>query len=222
MPEFDALAGVYARTAGPGAESTLECRGHAAHCRANLGQATVALREFQEVLEVVSDAAGDASETALDLRRSIGVLLFSEGRRTEAEGVLDARHEDMCVLLGEDDEETREIAALLARLRGPEGCSRKIGLRPRSGALGGRQVGLYAGFCRPVASRRPGRRPSIQDRRCRASTTRCARSPPPPEILGLYRRLDELSGTPAGIRTRICTESSLYMGTVTAWRSLRS
>ncbi|MEV8312750.1 protein kinase [Streptomyces sp. NPDC059900] len=123
LPEFDALAAVYARTAGPADENTLECRRHAAHCRANLGQATVALREFQEVLEVVSDEAGDASETALDLRRSIGVLLFSDGRRAEAENVLDALHEDMCVVLGEDHEETREIADLLARLRGPEGPS---------------------------------------------------------------------------------------------------
>ncbi|WP_329555270.1 serine/threonine-protein kinase [Streptomyces sp. NBC_00696] len=121
LPEFDALAAVYARTSGASSESALECRRHAAHCRANLGQATAALQEFQEVLEIMSDAAGDASETALDLRRSIGLLLFSEGRRTEAEGVLDALHEDMCVLLGEDDEETREIADLLARLRGPEG-----------------------------------------------------------------------------------------------------
>ncbi|MEV6502402.1 serine/threonine-protein kinase [Streptomyces prunicolor] len=121
LPEFDTLAAIYARTSGPSSESALECRRRAAHCRANLGQATAALHEFQEVLEVVSDAAGDASETALDLRRSIGLLLFSEGRRTEAEGVLDALHEDMCVLLGEDDEETREIADLLARLRGPEG-----------------------------------------------------------------------------------------------------
>ncbi|MEW1792146.1 MULTISPECIES: hypothetical protein [Streptomyces] len=100
-------------------KNTLECRRHAARCRANLGQATVALREFQEVLEVVSDEAGGASETALDLRRSTGVLLFSEGRHTEAEGVLYALHGDMCV--GEDHEETREIADLLARLRGLEG-----------------------------------------------------------------------------------------------------
>lgn len=121
LPEFDALAAVYARTAGPAGDDALECRRHAAHCRANLGQATVALREFREVLEVASDTDGDASETALDLRRSIGVLLFSEGRRTEAEGVLDALHEDMCVLLGEDHEETQEIAGLLARLRRPEG-----------------------------------------------------------------------------------------------------
>ncbi|MGW6769013.1 protein kinase domain-containing protein [Streptomyces sp. NPDC055037] len=120
VPEFDALAAVYARTAGPSSDNALECRRHAAHCRANLGQAPVALREFQEVLEIVSDTAGDASETALDLRRSIGILLVSEGRRVEAEGVLDALHEDMCVLLGEDHEETREIADLLTRLRGPD------------------------------------------------------------------------------------------------------
>ncbi len=115
------LTAAYARTAGPSEESTRECRRHAARCRVNLGEATVALRKLQEVLDAVSDAAGDASETALDLRRSIGVFLFCEDRRTEAEGVLDVLHEDMCVLLGEDDEETREIADLLARLRGPEG-----------------------------------------------------------------------------------------------------
>jgi tRNA A-37 threonylcarbamoyl transferase component Bud32/tetratricopeptide (TPR) repeat protein len=123
LPEFDALAAAYARTAGPSSHDTLECRQRAAHCRANLGQGAVALREFQDALEVVSDADGDASETALDLRRSIGILLFSEGRRTEAEGVLDALHEDMCVVLGENHEETREIAGLLARLRRPEGSA---------------------------------------------------------------------------------------------------
>ncbi|MFB7739482.1 hypothetical protein ACFC08_35060 [Streptomyces sp. NPDC056112] len=37
------------------------------------------------------------------------------------EDILDALHEDMCLLLGEDHEETREIADLLARLHRPEG-----------------------------------------------------------------------------------------------------
>ncbi|MEE1927589.1 serine/threonine-protein kinase [Streptomyces sp. TRM 70351] len=138
LPEFDALAAVYTRTAGPAGESALECRRHAAYCRANLGQATAAMREFQEVLKVVSGATGEGSETALDLRRSIGILLVSEGRRTEAEGVLDALHEDMCVLLGEDDEETREIAALLARLRGPDGSRPPLTSGPRSAT--GRQA----------------------------------------------------------------------------------
>ncbi|MCG0284626.1 serine/threonine-protein kinase [Streptomyces sp. PSAA01] len=121
LSEFDALAAVYARTAGPSSDDALECRRHAAYCRANLGQGTAALREFQEVLEVVLDTGTDASDAAIDLRRSIGLLLLSEGRRSEAEGVLDALHEDMCVVYGEDHEETREIADLLARLRHPEG-----------------------------------------------------------------------------------------------------
>ncbi|WJD97200.1 serine/threonine-protein kinase [Streptomyces antimycoticus] len=121
LSEFDALAAVYVRTAGPSSDDALECRRHAAHCRANLGQATAALREFQEVLEIVLDTDTDASDAAIDLRRSIGLLLLSEGRRSEAQGVLDALHEDMCVVFGEDHEETREIADLLARLRHPEG-----------------------------------------------------------------------------------------------------
>jgi len=120
LPEFDALAAVYARTTGPSSHEALECRRHAAGCRANLGEAATALREFQDVLELVSSADGDASETALDLRRNIGVLLYTEGDRATAEGVLDALHEDMCVVFGEDHEETREIADLLTRLRGTE------------------------------------------------------------------------------------------------------
>lgn len=120
LPEFDALAAVYARTAGLSSREALECRRSAASCRANLGEAAAALREFQDVLELVSSAEGDASATALDLRRNIGVLLYTEGDRATAEGVLDTLHEDMCVVLGEDDEETREIADLLLRLRGPE------------------------------------------------------------------------------------------------------
>lgn len=121
LPEFDALATIYARTAGPSSHEALECRRSAAGCRANLGETAAALHEFQDVLELVSSAEGDASETALDLRRNIGVLLYTEGDRGTAEGVLDALHEDMCVVLGEDHEETREIADLLLRLRGPEG-----------------------------------------------------------------------------------------------------
>ncbi|WP_225846861.1 serine/threonine-protein kinase [Streptomyces sp. HPF1205] len=121
LPEFEALAAVYARTAGPSSRETLECRRSAAGCRANLGETAAALREFQEVLELVISAEGDASVTAIDLRRNIGILLYTEGDRVTAEGVLDALHEDMCVVLGEDDEETREIADLLLRLRRPEG-----------------------------------------------------------------------------------------------------
>ena len=56
---------------------------------------------------------------------------------------------------------TRERTSAWGTARGPDLLVRR-GQTP-----GVRRVGLYAGFCHPVASRRPGRRPSIWDRRCR-------------------------------------------------------
>jgi hypothetical protein len=115
--EFDALAADYALVQGPASPGALECRKNAAHCRANLGETTAALTEFRAVLDLVSEKS-DVSPTARELRRQIGLVLSSEGRREEAEGVLDALYEDLCVVLGEEHEETLEVAELLRRLRG--------------------------------------------------------------------------------------------------------
>ncbi|MEU4382375.1 hypothetical protein [Micromonospora echinofusca] len=115
LPEFDALAAAYARTAGPTSEDALECLRQAAHCRAELGQATTALRQFRQVLTHVRAASGDASPTALDLRRNIGMLLLSEGKTVEAAGELQPLHDDLCVVYGPRHEETREVADVLAR-----------------------------------------------------------------------------------------------------------
>jgi tRNA A-37 threonylcarbamoyl transferase component Bud32 len=115
--EFDALAADYALVQGPASPGALECRKNAAHCRANLGETTAALTEFRAVLDLVSEKS-DVSPTARELRRQIGLVLSSEGRREEAEGVLDALYEDVCVVLGEEHEETLEVAELLRRLRG--------------------------------------------------------------------------------------------------------
>jgi serine/threonine protein kinase len=117
LPEFDALAAAYTRTAGPASEPALECLRQAAHCRAELGHTTAALRQFQQVLAHVRDAHGDASPTALDLRRSIGILLLAEGRTAEAERMLQPLHEDLGLVYGVDHEEAREIADILGRLR---------------------------------------------------------------------------------------------------------
>ncbi|MFS8478946.1 MAG: protein kinase [Micromonosporaceae bacterium] len=121
LPEFDALADAYARTAGPTSRDALDCLRQAAHCRAQLGQTTAALRQFQQVLTHVRAESGDASPTALDLRRNIGALLASEGRVPEAIGELDQLYEDLCMVYGADHEETREVAGMLARLRLAEG-----------------------------------------------------------------------------------------------------
>ncbi|WP_308340938.1 serine/threonine-protein kinase [Streptomyces sp. JJ36] len=117
LPEFDALASAYRRTAGPGSKDALECLRQAAHCRAELGQVTAALGQFRAVLDQVTASEGDASETALDLRHNIGILLLSEGKATEAAAVLRPLHQDLCVVHGPRDETAQEVAAILTRLR---------------------------------------------------------------------------------------------------------
>ncbi|WP_079084871.1 serine/threonine-protein kinase [Streptomyces dysideae] len=121
LPEFDALADAYARTAGPNSTDALECRRQAAYCRAELGQSTAALKQFQAVLDQVRQTDGDASSEALDLRRSIGMLLLAENRVPEALEVLQPLHEDLSLVYGPTHEDTREIAEILARIRLAEG-----------------------------------------------------------------------------------------------------
>ncbi|WP_406729476.1 serine/threonine-protein kinase [Streptomyces sp. GD-15H] len=117
LPEFDALAGAFSRTAGPTSEKARSCRAQAAHCRAELGQVTVALREFEAVLSQVRAVDSDACDEAIELRRAIGFLELSEGRLVEARRMLEPLHDDMCVVYGPDDEDTVEIAEALARIR---------------------------------------------------------------------------------------------------------
>jgi hypothetical protein len=121
LPQFDALAETYARTAGPNSTDALECRRQAAYCRAELGQSTAALQEFRAVLDQVRQADGDASPDALDLRRGIGMLLLAENRIPEALDVLQPLHDDLKVVYGPNHEETQEIAGILARVRLAEG-----------------------------------------------------------------------------------------------------
>ncbi|MFB7442849.1 protein kinase [Streptomyces mirabilis] len=117
LPEFDALAGAFSRTAGPTSEKARSCRAQAAHCRAELGQVTVALQEFEAVLRQVRAVDSDACDEAIELRRAIGFLELSEGRLVEARRMLEPLYDDMCVVYGPDDEETVEIAEALARIR---------------------------------------------------------------------------------------------------------
>ncbi|KUJ38387.1 serine/threonine protein kinase [Streptomyces sp. NRRL F-5122] len=117
LPEFDALASAFSRTAGPTSEKARSCHAQAAHCRAELGQVTVALQEFEAVLRQVRAVDSDASDEAIELRRAIGFLELSEGRLVEARRMLEPLHDDMCVVYGPDDEETVEIAEALTRIR---------------------------------------------------------------------------------------------------------
>jgi len=117
LPEFDALYAAFVRTGGPNTDDALECLRQAAHCRAELGQATIALRQFRQVLTHVRARDGDVSTEAVDLRRNIAMLLLASGDTEEAVAELIPLHDDFLVLYGPDHEETREIADILARLR---------------------------------------------------------------------------------------------------------
>jgi eukaryotic-like serine/threonine-protein kinase len=117
LPEFDALARAYHRTEGSASPNALECRRQAAYCRAELGQATAALKQFREVLDQVRARESDVSETALGLRRNIGALLLSEEDTDAAAEVLEPLYQDLCVVYGRDHEDSREVSEMLARLR---------------------------------------------------------------------------------------------------------
>ncbi|MWA04943.1 protein kinase [Actinomadura sp. LD22] len=117
LPEFDALADAYARTAGPAGDRALQSRRYAAQCRANLGQNTVALDQFRRLLDDVAAAGSHASELALDIRYSIGMLLLSADDQTAAENIFEPLYQDHLVINGPDDDHTREIADILTRIR---------------------------------------------------------------------------------------------------------
>ncbi|MFF3842875.1 protein kinase [Streptomyces sp. NPDC001930] len=117
LPEFEALADAYARVSGPTSGPARECRAQAARCRAELGQVTDALAELQGVLTVVRGVDGDVSVEAVELRHDIGMLLLAQGRAAEARQILAPLHEDLCMVLGPDDEMTVEITEALALIR---------------------------------------------------------------------------------------------------------
>ncbi|MEU4773961.1 serine/threonine-protein kinase [Micromonospora sp. NPDC023644] len=117
LPEFEFLHSAFARTGGPTGDDALACLRQAAHCRAELGQATVALRQFRQVLAHVRAAEGDVSSDALELRRDISMLLLAEGNVVQAVAELVPLHEDLSLVYGPDHEETQDIADVLTRLR---------------------------------------------------------------------------------------------------------
>lgn len=115
-PEFERLADAYSRTRGPIDADTLACRRQAAFSRAQLGESTVALRQFHEALEGYRSAQGDGSQEVLGIRRDIIFLLLAEQRIDTVLPMVQELYQDMAVLKGTDHPETQEIADLLAYL----------------------------------------------------------------------------------------------------------
>ncbi|GAA4889157.1 serine/threonine protein kinase PkaE [Saccharopolyspora cebuensis] len=117
LPEFDALEAAYSRTAGPASDNAVQCLLQAAYCRAELGQTPQALQQFNDVLDRIRDAEGDASETAQTVRLDIGKLHLAENNLTDAHRTLRALHDDLLLLRGREHELTQEVAVLLDRIR---------------------------------------------------------------------------------------------------------
>ncbi|CAM00205.1 serine/threonine protein kinase [Saccharopolyspora erythraea NRRL 2338] len=115
LPEFDALEAAYTRTAGPTSEKAVECLRQAADCRAELGQVTLALRQFHDALSRIRATGGDVSEMAIEVRLDIGKLHLLENNLTEARETLQALHDDVSLVHGPDHAAARETAELLER-----------------------------------------------------------------------------------------------------------
>ncbi|EHR51648.1 serine/threonine protein kinase [Saccharomonospora marina XMU15] len=116
-PEFDALAEAFARTKGPRSDHAVESLRQAAYCRAELGQVDEALLRLNDVLDRISSERGDGTDTALEVRRNIGELQAARNDIDEAEWTLRALHDDLLLIKGSDNEDTRYVAELLERLR---------------------------------------------------------------------------------------------------------
>jgi hypothetical protein len=111
-------------------ERPLECL-RQAHCRADLGQATATLGQVR-----ASD--GDASETALDLRHNIGVLLLSQGKATEAAAVLRPLYNALCLVLGPQDESAQEASPACASRKADPNSPRRAEIQLGPHRLAGR------------------------------------------------------------------------------------
>lgn len=118
LREFDSLAAAIAAGDDPQRFAS-ECRLQAAHCRAALGQGTIALREFGALLEDERRTGGDTSERAMDIRKAVITLLAAEGRRAEALELVDSFVNDAQFVYPRDHEMRRWASDMRDLLEGP-------------------------------------------------------------------------------------------------------
>lgn len=116
LPEFDALAEAFGRVQGERGLDALECRGQAAYCRMELGDTTDALDELAEVVAGYRALGMSTDGDVLVMRLRVVWLLAAAGRFTEAEDALPTLDEDVRATLGPDDQLTRDVRDLGARL----------------------------------------------------------------------------------------------------------
>jgi hypothetical protein len=115
-PEFDALAAAVAKLDGPDSEEVLDYRRQAVVCRIALGESTRALAELESILKGY-ERVGSSGREYLELRLSLARLRLGVGQDRLAHQELRELSRDARDRLGQTDDLTVEIAALLARLK---------------------------------------------------------------------------------------------------------
>lgn len=112
LPEFAELAEIITRVAGPDDDRVRRCRRQVAYCRAELGDITEALADFEALL-----GNSRTDPFTLDVRRQIIRLLLSMGRSAEVRRLLPALLRDSAAVYGPRSSEVAELRALGDRLR---------------------------------------------------------------------------------------------------------
>lgn len=115
-PEFDALAAAVGKLDGPDSEEVLDYRRQAVVCRIALGESTRALTELESIL-VAYERVDPNGREYLELRLSLARLRLGVGQDRLAREELRELFRDARDRLGDENDLTVEVAALLARLQ---------------------------------------------------------------------------------------------------------
>ena len=120
LPEFEALAATVAKHDGPDSEEALDYRRQAVVCRIALGESARALTELEAIVSAYERLNPQGHEY-LDLRLSLVRLRLGVGQDSQARQELRELFRQAGDRLGETDDLTVEIAALMSRLQNESG-----------------------------------------------------------------------------------------------------
>lgn len=117
LREFEVLAEANERLDGLDSPDAIDCRLHAARCKAALARNAEALADFRTVYGRLRDADGDLSKLAVEVRRDIAMALLASDETDTALETLDNLQRDLSVAYSPDDIRWLEIEALIQQIR---------------------------------------------------------------------------------------------------------
>ncbi|MFI6454009.1 protein kinase [Streptosporangium amethystogenes] len=114
-PEFHRLAADVAKVEGPGNNLALRCRLMEANCHAAVGEMSLALKQFRELL-ADERRFGANEERIFELRRQIGLVELGSGNRAQARRTLEDLLGDLERRYGPQHAEAGKVRAILEGL----------------------------------------------------------------------------------------------------------